>query len=81
MMVACPKTEGIRTQSEGKPLRGIQHRSSGSGLVIRVVYLVGLPDGDQRFLYVPFDYAQGDTGNRRPLSVVFPSFLSFYGTY
>lgn len=47
---ACPKTEGIRPQAEGKPLRGIQHRSSGSGLVIRVVCLVGLPGGPTIFL-------------------------------
>ena len=46
---ACPKTEGIRPQAEGKTLRGIQHRSSGSGLVIRVVCLVGLPDGTNDF--------------------------------
>ncbi len=49
MMRACPKTEGIRPQAEGKPLRGTQHRSSGSGLVIRAVCLVGLPGGNQRF--------------------------------
>lgn len=48
-MEACPKTEGIRPQAEGKTLRGIQHRSSGSGLVIRVVCLVGLPDGTNDF--------------------------------
>lgn len=52
MIGAFPKTGGIRSQTEGKPSRGIQHRSSGSGLVIRVVYLVGLPGGNQRFLYV-----------------------------
>lgn len=48
---SCPKTEGVRPQAEGKSLRGIQHRSSGSGLVIRVVYLVGLPGGTNFFLF------------------------------
>ncbi len=45
----CPKTGGIRSQTEGKPSRGTQHRSSGSGLVIRAVCLVGLPDGTNDF--------------------------------
>src|SRR3989338_495154 len=52
-MGACPKTEGVRPQAEGKSLRGIQHRSSGSGLVIRAVCLGGLPDGNRRFFLIP----------------------------
>lgn len=46
---ARPKTGGIRPQAEGKPSRGIQQRSSGSGLVNRAVFLAGLPGGDHFF--------------------------------
>lgn len=53
MIGSYPKTGGPRTQSERNSSRGIQHRSSGSGLVNRVVYLVGLPGRPTIFLYSP----------------------------
>ncbi|MBM3227953.1 50S ribosomal protein L10 [Candidatus Peribacteria bacterium] len=41
--------------AEGKPLRGIQHRSPGSGLMNRAVCLAGLPDKRREtFLYRTF---------------------------
>lgn|GEM_PF-6906225 len=35
---------GHKAAGRNKPLRGIQHRPLGSGLVIRAVFLAGLPD-------------------------------------
>ena len=49
---ARPKTGGRRPQACSKSSRGIQQRSSGSGLVNRAVFLAGLPGGGQFFYLV-----------------------------
>ena len=57
-MGLCPKTEGTRPQAERKPLRGIQHRPPGSGLVIRAVYLAGLPVGTSDFCLIESEQSE-----------------------